>query len=102
MYKLYDDNIIFNRFEKTGKRFIVTLRVKDSKGKDHRLGYTGRHLINLCWHGHGHFFDELIKINPNAEIKALGRIINKSGGNWQDIDVGSILYPAYMSELCDC
>jgi hypothetical protein len=30
------------------------------------------------------------------------RTIDTSGGNWQDRNIGSSMYPLYFSEACDC
>lgn len=109
--KKYKENIVWNRFDKlnnVGNRFAITLRVKDSHKIGARLGYmvnkkgNRRHLINACWHVHGDFFDLLLKINSDVEIKAEGRIINKYGGNWQDSNIGSLMNPLMYSEACEC
>lgn len=106
--KKYDNNIIWNNFRKEGNQIRFTLRVEDSSKKGSRLGFpdpeTGkqRHLINACWHAHGDFFDNLLKINPDAVIKANNRTIDKNGGNWEDWNIGSLMYPLYYSEACEC
>jgi len=109
--KRYDGNVIWNNFEslnQSGTRFRVTLRVKDSHGKGAKLGHphykTGnsRHLINACWHIHGYFFEALLEINPEISIKSAGRTVDKNGGNWVDWDIGSMMYPRYFSEACEC
>lgn len=107
--KRYKNNIIFNRLDqKTNTTFNVTLKCKDSKKPGHRLGFyrtsTGkqRHLINACWHVHGYFFEALLEINPEARIKAGTLYINRDGGNWQDRNIGSVMYPLMYSEACEC
>lgn len=103
--KRYDNNIIWNNFQslnKKGTRFRVTLRVRDSKGKGARRGISGRRLVSACWHVHGHFFEELFKLNPDVIIHTRGRIIEFPSSIWIDIDVGSLISPVFMSELCDC
>jgi len=98
----YDDNIIFNRCEAINKKgsFRVTLRVKDSKGKGALI--RDRRTINACWHAHGDFFNNLLKINNMIEISSYGKTINSNGGNWQEIIKGSLLNPIYLSECCEC
>ncbi len=115
----YDGNIKFNEIEtqnQAGTRFRLTLRVISSKGPGHRLGYNhpwrGRNgkpykqkrLIYACWHVHGDFFDCLFDINSKVEIIVgrLGTIYKSKRDNWEDFSVGSMMYPAMMSELCDC
>ena len=105
----FDGNIIFNRLEqKTAKTNIFTLKVKDSKKAGHRLGYqrnkdgNRRKLINACWHVHGEFFDALFDIDENIFIWSGKSKITKDFGNWQDRNIGSIMYPLYFSEACEC
>jgi len=99
----YDGNIAFDNYTVIKSNvFRVTLRVKDSHGKGARVSYRGRHLINACWHVHGHFFEELLKEEPNAIIKTAFAKIDKSGGNWIDVNVGTQLRPIMLSELCEC
>jgi hypothetical protein len=63
-------------------------------------------MISACWHVHGDFFDALFKIQPNAvvQVSAGGetRNITIDGGNWQDMNIGSEVYPLMMSTLCGC
>lgn len=115
--KIYDNNIefVYLTVNKTnrGTTAQFTLRVKESKGKGARLSQSlttkgnRRHLINACWHVHGAFFDVLLTVNPKAIITTgktqifvnqYGEIVN----NWQDWNIGSIMYPFYYSEACEC
>jgi hypothetical protein len=98
----YGNNIVWNRKpEPIGRRFRCTLRVISSRGPGHRIGFTGRHLISACWHVHGDFFDALFDINPNIVIVSRGKEITRAT-NWEDYNVGSLLYPMYASEACEC
>jgi len=105
----YQDNVKWNRFDKNGNGFNFTLKVKSSKEKGHSYGYDfppsgrkPRRLTSACWHVHGDFFETLLEINPEAVIMSRGHRIDKNGGNWKDWNAGSIMYPQYMSEKCDC
>ena len=102
--KLYDGNVIFNRQpEPVGSRLRFTLRVKDSKGPGARRSHQGRRMSSACWHVHGHFFEELFKVNPEAYVVAGGcKRISKDGGNWQDRNIGSRMFPMFFSEACRC
>lgn len=117
--KKYDDNIIWNRApEHIGNQLRFTLRVKSSRGKGAKLGRIGeqvgkpaRHTINACWHVHGDFFDILLDMVPEAVVKSsivTGDIViykDSTGtviGNWQDWNIGSIMYPVMYSESCLC
>ena len=123
--KEFDNNIEFNNFQRlSDTRHRVTLRVKESHGKGARLAsYQSalyrkkdcdifrmteddyqwglkhrRHLINACWHVHGTFFDNLpvgTKINTRGNI-------TYAGDQWEDFNIGSQMFPYYMSEACEC
>lgn len=96
--KKFGNNIIFKGFTPEGKRFRVTLKVKDSKGLGARRGITGRRMISACWHVHGHFFDALPK---KAVIRSASFVVCP-GDDWNDFNAGSTMAPVYMSELCGC
>lgn len=103
--KEFDNNLEFNNFQRlSDMRHRVTLRVKSSKGKGARLGFSRtnkgnrRHLINACWHAHGTFFDSL---PTDTRIQTAG-VVTYPGESWQDRNIGSIIEPLYFSEACDC
>ena len=106
--KRYDDNLEFNYVRCNGHSVDFTLRVKDSHGKGARIGfYSHRHLINACWHAHGHLFENILKIQPRAIIQTMMSTIYKDEydnivGNWQDKNIGSIVSPLMYSEACEC
>lgn len=104
--KRYEGNIMFNRLDGN----IFTLKVKDSKGPGHRVhyryswnGYEGeRRSRSACWHVHGHFFDALFEINPDAVVWSCGNKITAEEGNWIDKNIGSQMFPLMYSESCEC
>lgn len=111
--KKYNGNIEFKRLETKGRKVIFTLKVKsglklDKNGivkgaaKSGSQFNYGRRTGGACWHVHGEFFDALLAINPKAVIVSMIGTINKDGGNWVDKEVGSVMYPSFMSENCDC
>jgi len=103
--KVFNDNIIFNRLtqiDKKGNSFRVTLKVKDSKNIGARRGYTGRRLINACYHVHGYFFQILFMLNPQIQIKSLNNNISENNIWDFDINIGSIMNPLYLSDACHC
>jgi hypothetical protein len=100
--KDYDNNIKWKRFDKVGNNIRFTLRCVSSRGKGAKIGYNGRHTISACWHVHGDFFDALLSINDKAIIKTAKKTIDKNGGNWEDWNIGSIMFPLYYSEACNC
>lgn len=88
----------FERIEqKTKNRVIFTLKTP-SKVKGARVSHSGRNLPKASWHAHGHFFDTLFSVNPDAFIDSLGHRITKDAGNWQDRNVGSYAFPKMFSE----
>ena len=113
--KTFEDNIIFNRFDQTGKNFNVTLKTKDSHKKGSRLGFPqydyatkkiikpGKHMAVACWHVYGTFFDNLFKENLEIVIISNGeKITSTNGGNWNDRNIGSQVFPLLYSDACEC
>jgi len=119
----YEENIKFKRLDvvaKNGKTCQFTLTVIDSKKPGHRRGFPkiegkenpfryvavaeGKRMAAACWHAHGDFFDALIGINKQAIIvsRSVDTVIDRNGGNWQDKNIGSMMFPLYYSEACDC
>jgi hypothetical protein len=103
----YGGNVKWNREpEPEGRRFRFTLRVISSKGPGHSRGFgfkgeLGKRLPSACWHVHGDLFDALLA-NDGVYIISRGNRIDKDGGNWEDFNVGSMMYPVNASEKCDC
>lgn len=103
--KRYNGNVEFESVVPKGKHIEFTLRVKSSFEAGHRLGFTGRRMPKACWHVHGHFFDALLKLAPDAVIISRGwpgGVISRDGGNWQDCNIGSLVQPLMFSEACEC
>jgi len=76
-----------------------TIKSKESGIPGARNSWTGRKLVAASWHAHGYFFDVLMAINPKVKIVVSGnQVIDISGGNWQDRNIGSIMHPCYFSE----
>lgn len=100
----YQGNIKFKTLEPKGKNFSFTLTVKDSKAMGGKIGHNGRRIAAACWHVHGHFFEELFKFAPDAKVlsRMAGTWITKMSGNWQDRNIGSMMYPLMFSQACDC
>ena len=107
----YDGNIKFKTLESKGKRISFTLTVLSTtigKGKAKvtvpgvSIGPNGRRIAAACYHVHGDFFDALFRVCPDAVVMSLGKVITKDGGNWQDWNKGSMIYPKLASECCEC
>ena len=117
--KLYKDNIVFRRLDRLTDSqnpigsFGFTLTVKSSRSPGGRFSASSlvdgrnkpRHIAAACWHVHGHFFDALFAIAPDARILTTGgkrRAMTVLSGNWQDYNIGSQAYPCMASEACEC
>ena len=100
--KTFAGNIRFKRIEKQGNKMVFTLTVNDSKKPGARRGYSGQRVAAACWHVHGEFFDNLLEVNKDAEIRTAIGTINMDGGNWIDKNIGSIMQPRMYSKMCDC
>jgi hypothetical protein len=100
----YEGNILFRHLDHSGKRLSFTLKVKDSKAPGHGRGHSGNRTASCCWHVHGHFFEELFNVRPEAVVYSsrTGKWITKDGGNWEDYQVGSMMSPKRASQACDC
>lgn len=106
----YAGNIKFKTLEPKGKRISFTLTVLSTtigkgKAKVTLPGVSikrGKRIAAACWHVHGDFFDALFNLAPDAEISALGKVITKDGGNWQDWNTGSLMDRVPASECCEC
>lgn len=99
---LFEDNIIFKKFQPFGKNYTVTLTVKDSRKPGSRISFSGHRISAACWHVYGVFFDEILKQSTSAIIISNGQKITKEYGNWIDRNIGSIMEPMMYSEACNC
>lgn len=98
----FGQNIQFARIEQRGKKGLFRLRTVKTGGPGTALTARGRRTPSACWHAHGTFFEELLRIDPSAVITTAKSRIGAGGGNWQDYNVGSYYSPAYASTCCNC
>ncbi len=98
----FKGNVEFKRLQQKGKRIQFTLKVKNSKGPGAKKGRSGRRTISACWHVHGRFLDILFEMAPETYIITLNKKYTKETWRWEDFNQGSIIYPVYASELCEC
>jgi len=83
-------------YDKPGWRRSADHMYWDGKvHKGHRMKWA-------CWHVWGDFFDILFAVAPDAICRSRGMKITKNEGNWEDFDIGSMMYPVQMSEVCEC
>ena len=98
----FEDNIVFKSGPTPkGRRMQFTLTVKDSKEAGGRRSHTGRRISAACWHVHGEFFEYLFDDGVSLIIAGDKRM-RDNRDNWQDWNIGSVMYPMYYSEACEC
>jgi hypothetical protein len=99
----FDNNIRFKRLEqKTKNTVIFTLTVNNSKKPGSRRSAEGRRIAAACWHVHGYFFEYLFLKYDNIKISAGPLTMRSNADNWQDRNIGSIMYPQMFSDACNC
>lgn len=88
--------------------FRGRIRVKSSREAGARRSWSGRRTVSACWHVHRDIMVEVFNLNPSARISTSladyrGRedFLNKYPGTAHH-NIGSMMTPAYMPELCDC
>jgi hypothetical protein len=105
----FGGNIAFDTFHPTNTKqthWRVTLCTFDSKAKGSRVhiryDFGGkqntRRSRHACWHVHGTFMDAL---PPDTTITTAGRT-KHPGDQWEDWNIGSMMFPVYFSESCGC
>lgn len=99
------------RHEHTYKDGTVALRGRllpeSSRQNGARRSWSGRRVKAACWHAHRDYLRALFAECPDAVIvTALARY---TADTFEDVypstanrNVGSMLQPAYMDELCEC
>lgn len=101
--KTFEGNIVWKQAPvPVGRRFKFTLTVKQSAERGGRRGFSGKRVAAACWHVHGHFFDAVFALAPDAEIRPTGKLITLEDGNWEDQNIGSAYRPMMYSDACDC
>lgn len=108
----YDGNIIVHQdAHSTGARSqscVGRLAVVSSRAPGARRSWSGRRMPAACWHAYRDVLAELFSVNPGAVIvTTMARYDGVDGflRNYPptaDVNVGSMIAPAYMPELCDC
>ena len=89
-------------------RFVARLRVKDSHGPGARMSWSGRHIPATCWHAYRDVLEAMFLAYPNARAVTMMATYKGLAGfreHYPDTaykNVGSMMQPAYMPELCEC
>lgn len=110
---LYDGNLTVEvEHKSTTRKGVSTYRVKvgasDSRGAGARRSWSGRRGPWACWHAFRDFFYGIYAEDADAIIvTGLARYNGLEGFEREYPgtaykNVGSMVQPAYMDELCDC
>lgn len=73
-----------------------------------RRSWSGRRIAASCWHAHRDVLAAIFDANPDARVyTAMAKYRGKQGflDNYPataNKNIGSMVQPAYMPELCDC
>ncbi len=103
----YNGNLRFNNFDPRKAFVNFTLRVSNSKGKGAKNSASGRRTVSACWCAHRAVMRVIFDRFPNARlVSAIATYNGKADFDQKHIDtryhnVGSIMYPATMGELCE-
>lgn len=82
--------------------------VRDSRGPGARRSWSGRRGPWACWHVYRDVLTELFDAHPEAKVRTSLATYDGEDGFNQNYpataykNVGSMVAPAYMPELCDC
>ena len=91
--------VIKNMERKSSNRVMFTIRSERSGIPGSCNSWSGRKSVSASWHAHGYLFEELLSLGDHIYILSQGRRIDKDGGNWQSMNVGSLMNPVFASSL---
>jgi hypothetical protein len=88
-------------------RASFTIRARDSRAHGARRSWQGRRTIAACWHAHWDVLAKLFEKYPHATVKTAlatytAETFERRALHTAEINIGSMMQPAYMTELCDC
>jgi hypothetical protein len=103
----------------SGNRFAARIVPKDSGARmfgqkiktsapGARRSWSGRRINAACWHAYRDAIIAVFDINPDARVyTAMAKYVGRDGfmaeyPRTADKNIGSMVQPAYMPELCDC
>ena len=112
MRNAVSDNIEIHQDAKplgqNGYGFRGRIIARDSRGSQARRSASGRHGPYACWHAYRDALRAVFKVYPHAVVTTALARYNGSDGfesvypETANKNVGSMVNPAYMTELCDC
>jgi hypothetical protein len=103
--KEYNGNLAFNRCDKRGNGFVVTLKVRRSKEHGARTSASGRHGPYASWEAHRDFMLALYDLAPGAWIDSKMASYHGVEGFRENFpetryhQVGSMMQPVSFGEL---
>lgn len=105
----YGGNLVIADEKPTSSRSCRgRVAVANSRGPGARCSWTGRRGPWACWHAYRDVLAELFETNPNARVRTSLAVykgrdgFNSSYPATAYKNIGSMVAPAYMPELCDC
>lgn len=106
----YGGNIVVHQdaHALSGNRFRGRLGVKDSRGPGARRSWSGRRMPATCWHGYRDVLRAVFTEYPEATVRTSMATYRGMAGfladypATADANVGSIMEPVTMPELCEC
>jgi len=105
----YNGNIAYaHTSDQSDTRFRGRIVAKASRGAGTRRSWSGRRGPWACWHVTRDVLTEFFNENPDAKVTtSMAKYIGKAGFLSEYpatayINIGSMVSPAYMDELCDC
>jgi hypothetical protein len=94
------------RANSKGTHWRLRLGVWNNRGRGAKLSIRYdldgkeyvRHLSYACWHVYGTFMDNL----PEGTSILISGRTKHPGEHWDDWNIGSLMFPVYFSESCEC
>ena len=105
---LYGGNLTAEVEHKAGNRYRVKIGARDSRGDGARRSASGRRGPWACWHAFRDVVRAIMAVDKDTRVTtSLARYVGSDG--FEDTypataytNVGSMIYPATMPDLCDC
>lgn len=106
----YGGNLVIHDDAKaiSGKSSRGRVTVLDSRGWGARRSWSGRHGKWACWHAYRDVMEEIFNINSDARLRTSLAVYDGLDGFRENYpataykNIGSMMQPAYMPQLCDC
>lgn len=106
----YDGNVIVEQeaHAQSPRRFTARLRTKSSRGSGARMSWSGRHIPAACWHAYRDVLEALFEEYPQARVRTAMAVYKGKEGFRANYpytaykNIGSMMQPAYMPDLCEC